>query len=52
MKGIFAEHRHCVFGWRFFEGDATVPGKNKAKNITRFDSLDHDRLDFLGLERL
>ena len=32
--------------------DATVPGKNKAKNITRFDSLDHDRLDFLGLERL
>ena len=29
-----------------------VPGRNKAMSIIRFDSLDHDRLDFLLLERV
>ncbi len=53
MKGISAEHWHCVFsleiwGWHWY----WVPGKNKEKSITRFDSLDRDRLDFLGWERL
>ena len=45
--GISAEHWHCAFSLPYW-----VPGKNKAMSITRFDSLDRDGLDFLGLERL
>ena len=37
-----------LWGWHWY----WVPGKNKTMSITRFDSLDRDRLDFLGLERL
>ena len=54
MKGISAEHWHCVFpleilsGWHWY--CTGVPGKNKAMSITRFDSLDRDGLDCLGLE--